>query len=200
MKEVQAIEAMIDTAPDKQISLTDPDARAMSTNARSSGTVGYNVQTAVDTKHHLIVAHEVSTAMGDRDQLTHMSEKAREATGIKKLEVIADRGYYKMEEIKDTVDAGITPYVPKSLTSGNKSKGLYDRRDFVYIEQDDEYRCPAGERLPRRTKTHDRNKLMWRYWSSNCGSCHLKSKCTTGKSDAFRDGSMARCLKLTNTE
>jgi len=119
--------------------------------------------------------------MGDRDQLTHMSEKAREATGIKKLEVIADRGYYKMEEIKDTVDAGITPYVPKSLTSNNKAKGLYDRRDFVYIEQDDEYQCPAGERLPRRTKTHDRNKVMWRYWSSNCGSCHLKSKCTTGK-------------------
>ena len=181
MKEVQAIEAMIDTAPDKQISLTDPDARAMSTNARSSGTVGYNVQAAVDTKHHLIVAHEVSTLMGDRDQLSHMSEKAREATGIKKLEVIADRGYYKMEEIKDTVDAGITPYVPKSLTSSNRSKGLYDRRDFVYIEQDDEYQCPAGERLPKRTKTHDRNKVMWRYWSSNCGSCQLKSKCTTGK-------------------
>jgi hypothetical protein len=181
MKEVQAIEAVIDLAPDKQISLTDPDARAMSTNARTSGTVGYNVQTAVDTKHHLIVAHDVSTAMGDRKQLTRMSTKAREATGIEDLEVVADRGYYNMEEIKETVDAGITPYVPKSLTSGNKSKGLYDRRDFVYIEQDDEYQCPAGERLQRRTKTQEGNKVMWRYWSSNCGSCHLKSKCTTGK-------------------
>jgi len=181
MKEVQAIEAVIDLAPDKQISLTDPDARAMSTNARSSGTVGYNVQTAVDTKHYLIVEHEVSTAMGDRKQLTHMSEKARQATGIKDLEVIADRGYYNMEEIKAIVDAGITPYVPKSLTSNNKSKGLYDRRDFVYIEDDDEYQCPAGERLPRRMKTHEGSKVMWRYWSSNCGSCQLKSKCTTGK-------------------
>ena len=181
MKEVQAIEAVIDSAPDKQISLTDPDARAMSTNARSSGTVGYNVQTAVDTKHHLIVAHDVSTAMGDRKQLTHMSKKAREATGIKDLEVVADRGYYNMEEIKTTVDEGITPYVPKSLTSNNKSKGLYDRRDFVYVEQDDEYRCPAGERLPRRMKMHEGGKVMWRYWSSNCGSCQLKSKCTPGR-------------------
>jgi hypothetical protein len=86
-----------------------------------------------------------------------------------------------MEEIKSTVDAGITPYVPKSLTSGNKSKGLYDRRDFVYIESDDEYQCPAGERLTRRAKTREGNKVMWRYWSSNCGRCQLKSKCTTGK-------------------
>jgi hypothetical protein len=153
----------------------------MSTNARSSGTVGYNVQTAVDTQHYLIVAHDVSTAMGDRKQLTHMSKQAREETGIESLEVIADRGYYNMEEIKSTVDAGITPYVPKSLTSNNKSKGLYDRRDFIYIEQDDEYQCPSGERLPRRMKTLEGNKVMWRYWSSNCGSCQLKSKCTTGK-------------------
>ena len=181
MKEVQALEAVIDLAPDNQISLTDPDARAMSTNARSSGTVGYNVQTAVDTKHHLIVAHEVSTAMGDRKQLTRMSKKAKVATGIEALEVIADRGYYNMEEIKATVDEGMTPYVPKSLTSNNKSKGLYDRRDFVYIEQDDEYQCPAGERLPRRIMTQEGNKQMWRYWSSHCGSCHLKSKCTPGK-------------------
>lgn len=120
MKEVEAIEAIIELASDKQISLTDPDARAMSTNARSSGTVGYNVQTAVDTKHHLIVAHDVSMAMGDRRQLTRMSKKAREATGIKNLKVIADRGYYNMEEIKATVDEGIEPYVPKSLTSGHK--------------------------------------------------------------------------------
>lgn len=181
MAEVKAIEAVIDSTPDKQISLTDPDARAMSTNARSSGTVGYNVQTAVDTKHHLIVAHDVSMAMGDRRQLTRMSLKAREATGIEDLEVIADRGYYNMEEIKATVDEGITPYVPKSLTSPNKKKGLYDRRDFIYIEVDDEYLCPAGERLPRRMVTLEGNKNMVRYWSSNCGSCALKSKCTSGK-------------------
>jgi len=98
MAEVKAIETALELSPDKQISLTDPDARAMSTNARSSGTVGYNVQAAVDTKHHLIVAHEVSMAMGDRRQLTRMSKQAREATGIKGLKVVADRGYYNMSD------------------------------------------------------------------------------------------------------
>jgi len=181
MSEVKTIEKLVETAPDKQISLTDPDARAMSTNARSSGTVGYNVQTAVDTKHHLIVAHDVSMAMGDRKQLTRMSVKAKEATGIENLKVIADRGYYNMEEIKATVDEGIIPYVPKSLTSSNRKRGLYDRRDFIYIEVDDEYQCPAGNCLPRRTVMREGNKNMVRYWYSNCGECKLKSKCTVGK-------------------
>ena len=181
MKEVKEIESKIEDAPGKQISLTDPDARAMSTNARSSGTVGYNVQTAVDTKHHLIVDHEVSMEMGDRRLLTKMSTKAREATGIKNLEVIADRGYFNMEEIKSTVDEGITPYVPKSLTSSNRKKGLFDRRDFIYIDIDDEYQCPAGQRQQRRTKTMEANKLMYKYWSNKCGTCKLKGKCTTGK-------------------
>jgi len=94
---------------------------------------------------------------------------------------MADRGCYNMEEIKTTVEEGITPYVPKSLTSGNPKKGLYDRRDFIYIEANDEYRCPAGERLPRRMVTLEANKNMVRYWSSNCGKCTLKSKCTPSK-------------------
>lgn len=181
MAEVKAIEEALELTPDKQISLTDPDARAMSTNARSSGNVGYNVQTAVDTKHHLIVAHDVSMAMSDRRMLTRMSKKAQQATGIDKLEVVADRGYFTMEEIKSTVDIGITPYVPKSLTSNNRKRGMYDRRDFTYVEKDDEYQCPAGERLPRQTKTTQGNMLMYRYWSKCCGTCALKSKCTVGK-------------------
>ena len=86
-----------------------------------------------------------------------------------------------MEEIKSTVDEGITPYVPKSLTSSNRKKGLFDRRDFVYIEVDDEYQCPAGERLQRQTKTMEANKLMYKYWSKVCGTCKLKAECTTGK-------------------
>ena len=120
-------------------------------------------------------------AMGDRRLLTTMSKKVREATGIEDLEVIADRGYFAMEEIKSTVDAGITPYVPKTVTSRNRKMGLYDRRDFIYIEADDEYKCPAGERLPRQTRTNPGNRVIYRYWSKNCGSCTLKSKCTIGK-------------------
>lgn len=181
MAQVKAIENELELAPDKQISLTDPDARAMSTNARSSGNVGYNVQTAVDTEHHLIVSHDVSMAMGDRRMLTKMSVMAQEATGIDKLEVVADQGYYRMEEIKSTVDAGITPYVPKSLTSGNSPRGLFDRRDFIYIEEDNEYLCPAGERLPWRMKGVENGMVLWRYWSSNCQTCKLKEKCTPSK-------------------
>jgi len=196
MREVKAIEAVIDSAPGKQISLTDPDARAMSTNARSSGSVGYNVQAAVDNKHHLIVAHDVSMAMGDRRQLTRMSKKAREATGIKNLKVVADRGYYNMEEIKATLDAGITPYVPKTKTSWSKAKGFYGRSEFIYSEEDDEYRCPAGESLPRQTRMHEGNKIMYRYWSKNCGSCELKSKCTTGKERRVTRWEHAKVLDL----
>lgn len=181
LKEIKAIEAAVEQASDKQISLTDPDARAMSTNARSSGTVSYNVQAAVDSKHYLIVAHDVSMAMGDQRQLTKMSKLARSATGIKDLEVIADRGYYNMEEIKATVDEGIIPYVPKAKRSWSKAKGFYGRSEFIYNEEADEYRCPAGESLPRQTKMHEGNKIMYRYWSKNCSSCELKPKCTVGK-------------------
>ena len=88
---------------------------------------------------------------------------------------------FNSEEIKTTVDAGITPYVPKSMTSGNIAKGLYDRRDFIYIAENDEYRCPAGERLPNRMTTVEKGKNMIRYWSSNCQTCKLKSKCTPSK-------------------
>ena len=181
MAEVKVIEDALALSPDKQISLTDPDARAMSTNARGSGNVSYNVQTAVDSEHHLIVAHDVSMAMGDRRMLAKMSIKAQAATGIDEMEVMADRGYFTMEEIKSPVDVGITPYVPKTVTSSNRKKGLFDRRDFVYVEEDDEYECPAGERLPRQTKTTPNGMLMYRYWSKNCGSSSIKSQCTTGK-------------------
>lgn len=121
--------------------------------------MGYNVQTAVDTKHHLIVAHDVSMAMGDHKQLTRMSRKARTATGIKNLNVIADRSYCNMEEIKAMVDEGIIPCVPKKKTSWSKAKGFYGRSEFIYNDEDDEYLCPINERLPRQTKMHEYNKI-----------------------------------------
>jgi len=181
MSDAKKMEELVNESPDHQVSLTDPDARAMGTTARSSGVVGYNVQTAVDTKHQLIVEHDVTNKTSDRGQLSRMAIKARDAIGANKLDVIADRGYFNSEEIKATVDAGITPYVPKSMTSGNIAKGLFDRRDFIYIAENDEYRCPAGERLPNRMTTVEKGKRMIRYWSSNCQTCALKSKCTPSK-------------------
>ena len=167
--------------PDQQISMTDPDARAMSTSGRGRGIVGYNVQTAVDAEHHLIVAHEVTNVGHDRSQLANMAIQAKEATHCENLSVLADRGYYNGEEILACDKAGITAYVPKTQTSNNQARGLFGKRDFLYIPEDDEYVCPAGERLPRRTTTKSTGQLIHRYWFSGCAQCKLKSQCTTGK-------------------
>jgi transposase len=181
MERLKKLEVRMLEAPDEQISLTDPDARSMATSGRGTGMVGYNVQTAVDAKHHLIVAHEVTNQGHDRQQLYNMALQAKEAIGAEQLDVVADRGYFRGPEIKACADAGITTYLPKPQTSGNAAKGLYGKRDFIYQPESDTYRCPAGEDLPRRTKSHDGDLVIYRYWSSACGSCPLKSKCTTGK-------------------
>ena len=166
----------------QQISLTDPDARSMATSGRGSGMVGYNVQSAVDTKHHLIVAHAVTNVGHDRSALHEMSKAAKEVIGGETLDVVADRGYYNGREILKCEQSGITPYVPKTHTSNSLSKGLYDKRDFRYRPEDDVYVCPAGERLKWRMRTVEKGKELNKYWSSNCKTCSLKPKCTTGKS------------------
>jgi transposase len=166
-------------APDKQLSLTDPDARSMK--SRGTGLVGYNVQSAVDSQHHLIIAHEVTNVGSDRSQLTHVAKQAKTVLQRETLDVVADRGYYNGDEIRACEQAGIDTYLPKPKTSGNKAKGLFDRSAFTYIDEDDEYQCPAGERLTHRTTTTDKGKKIKRYWTSTCSSCVMKSQCTTGK-------------------
>jgi hypothetical protein len=176
MKELQAIEVQLNATPDKQISLTDPDARSMKT--RGTGIVGYNVQTAVDAKHHLIVAHEVTNIGIDRDQLSSMATSARAAMGVADLTVIADRGYFKGEEILACHEAGIHAIVPKTTTSGAKAAGRFDRADFIYDAEKNEYRCPAGDHLIWRYASRQDGLLQNRYWSSNCQRCAIKEKCT----------------------
>jgi len=177
MEELKELDVKMQAAPDKQLSLTDPDARSMKT--RGTGIVGYNVQTAVDTKHHLIVAHEVTNAGTDRDQLTSMAKQARTAMGIQDITAIADRGYYKGDEILSCHEAGITVLVPKSLTSNNKAKGLYDKSKFIYVADKDEYRCPAGQSLIKRFSSVERGKMLHTYWTSGCQVCAMKDRCTT---------------------
>ena len=179
MQKLQEIEVQLNATPDKQISLTDPDARSMKT--RGTGIVGYNVQTAVDTKHHLIVAHEVTNVGSDRDQLASMAKQARAAIGTKGITVVADRGYFKSEEILACHVAGITPIVPKSTTSGAKADGRFDRADFIYDAQKNEYRCPAGQHLVWRYASLQDGLMQHRYWSSNCPQCAIKEKCTPGE-------------------
>jgi transposase len=179
MKALKEIEIRLNDTPDKQISLTDPDARSMKT--RGTGIVGYNVQTAVDAKNHLIVAHEVTNIGSDRDQLTSMAKLARAAMGAEELTVIADRGYFKGEEIVACHEAGIVAIVPKTTTSGAKADGRFDRADFIYDPKKNEYRCPANQTLIWRYSTVERGLKLHRYWSSNCKLCAIKEKCTPGE-------------------
>jgi len=167
--------------PDKQISLTDPDARSMATSGRGSGMVGYNVQTAVDIKHHLIVTHKVTNVGHDRSALYHMASKAKKVIGKDRLSVVADRGYYNGTEIYACEYDEISTYLPKVQTSGNLAKGLFDKRDFKWHAKDNEYECPAGQRLNLRFTTEEKGKTIHKYWSSSCSTCTLKKQCTTGK-------------------
>ncbi|WP_339471256.1 IS1182 family transposase [Pseudomonas sp. EL_65y_Pfl1_R83] len=176
MKELHVIETQLNESPDKQVSLTDPDARSMMT--RGTGIVGYNVQTAVDTQHHLIVAHEVTNVGSDRDQLSSMAKQAREAMASETLSVVADRGYFKSEEILACHDAGITAYVPKPMTSGARADGRFNNDAFIYDAVKNEYICPAGEALIWRYTTIEKGLTLHRYWSSKCRGCAMKPQCT----------------------
>ncbi len=179
MKILKDIEVQLDETPDKQISLTDPDCRSMKT--RGTGIVGYNVQTAVDTKHHLIVAHEVTNVGVDRDQLTTVAKQARAAVGTQNLTVVADRGYFKGKEILSCHQAGIIAIVPKTVTSNATAAGRFGKEHFVYDTKTNEYRCPAGQRLKWRYVRVERGMKLHRYWSSSCQQCALKTKCTPDK-------------------
>src|ERR1700676_1687299 len=181
MEQLKEIDALVQAAPDKQISLTDPDARSMATSGKGTGIVGYNVQTAVDAQHHLIVAHEVTNVGNDRDQLSTMAKQAQSAMGREELEVLADRGYYKGEEILACQSAGMTPLVPKPLTSGSKAEGRFGKQDFVYVADDNTWRCPAGERLTWRFASVENGMTLHSYWTTACQGCPIKAKCTTGK-------------------
>ena len=167
-------------SPDQQVSLTDPDSRSMATSGRGSGVVGYNVQVAVETEHHLIVTHEVTNSGSDRAQLANIARQAKEVLQTETLEAVADRGYFNSPEILACHEAGITVTLPKPMTSGAKSDGRFGKQDFVYIAEEDAYRCPAGERLPYRYTNEEDGKVLRRYWTTACPKCLLKSQCTTG--------------------
>lgn len=169
-------------APDGQVSQTDPDARSMATSGRGTGMVGYNVQIAVDTKHHLLVAHEVTNVGHDRTALAPMAKKTRGEIEQNSLTVIADCGYFSGPQIKECEDQGITILVPKPDTSGNRAAGLFGRQDFSYDPDKDEYRCPAGQHVIRRFSTVEKGLLLHKYWSSACPKCAIKPQCTTSVS------------------
>lgn len=179
MDRLKKLEVRMLEAPDQQLSLTDPDARSMK--SRGAGIVGYNVQTAVDTNHHLIVAHEVTNAPVDRRLLHRMSVQARAALDVDALEVVADQGYYSGEELLACERSNIVPYIAKVDTAAKRAKGEFPRSAFRYIPENDEYECPAGERLIYRFASNEKGKEIRRYWSSECTGCPLKVACTPSK-------------------
>jgi transposase/macrodomain Ter protein organizer (MatP/YcbG family) len=180
MQRLAAMEKLMLASPDQQISLTDPDSRSMATSGRGSGVVGYNVQVAVDTKHHLIVTHEVTNSGSDRAQLANIGSQAKEVLGVEKLEAVADRGYFNSDEILECDAADITVTLPKPMTSGMEARGRFGKQDFVYLGDEDVYRCPAGERLKYHYTNEEKGQKLRRYWTNACHDCALKPRCTTG--------------------
>ena len=181
MQRLKQLEARMRATPDQQISLSDPDARSMATSGRGSGVVGYNVQAVVDTKHHLIVVHEVTNVGTDRSQLARMAKQTKAVLEADNLDVVADRGYFNSEEILACEGAGITVTLPKPQTSGNKAKGRFVKPDFRYVVQEDVYICPANQRLRYRYTTEERGLALRRYWTNACLSCAIEHRCTTGR-------------------
>ena len=182
MQALKAMEQTVQDAPDQQVSLTDPDARSMATSGKGTGIVGYNVQTAVDAEHHLIVAHEVTNQGHDRSQLAPMALKAQEATGNKEITVLADRGYFSGDQVLSCEGTGVAPIVPKTLTSSGAKRGFFTRQDFIYDAEHDHYTCPAGAKLTKakRRADHTEDLDFYRHLSA-CFTCPLKPRCTPTK-------------------
>ena len=181
VQRLYGLKAQMLVAPDQQISLTDPDFRSMATSGHGSGVVGYNVQVAVDTEHHLIIAHEVTNVGSDRAQLAHMAKATKAVLEATNLDVIADRGYFSGEEILECDRAGITVTLPKPMTSNAKAEGRFGKQDFRYVIEEDPYICPAGEKLVYHYTTEENGLALRRCWTNACQSCAIKPQCTTGK-------------------
>ena len=182
----RSIEKRMEKTGETQVSLSDPDARSMATTPRMPRVVGYNVQTAVEAENHLIVAHEVTMHGYDRDALSMMAVAARDAMAADRIEAIADKGYYKSEEILACEEAGIAVVVPKPQTSNASARGQFDKADFAYDAEADVYVCPAGKQLIYRFTGPQDGKAIRVYWSSNCADCVIKDKCTSGKQRRIR--------------
>ncbi len=175
----QSVQAQLERSGQPQLSLTDPDSRSMP--AGQGTVVGYNVQTAVDSKHKLIVAHEVTNTVTDQDQLAPMAQQAKQALGVETLAATTDKGYYDGEQVQQCLAQGVTPYIPKPHTSVNQQRGLYTKDDFTFDRQRDLYRCPAGAELTFRFATVESGRATRYYATPACRTCAVRARCTQNK-------------------
>ena len=176
----EGFQAQLLSSHQEQLSLTDPESRAMKRGKGRGTEVCYNVQTAVDAKHKLIVACEVTNDPGDRDWLSPMALQAKEVLDCG-FDAVADTGYYHGHEVKACLEAGITPYVPRPITSANEKLGLFSKDDFRYDKATDTYQCPAGALLTFRFDTVEHGRHIRYYATPACGGCTLKPQCTRSK-------------------
>ncbi|GAC12596.1 IS1182 family transposase [Paraglaciecola chathamensis] len=182
LAELKEIQVAVNEHPDKQISLTDPDSRLMKT-SNMTRQVCYNVQSAVDTKHHLIVSHEV-TQTTDRGKLHQVARQVQEVLQTKDITFIADKGYYSREDIKAVLDTGSDVLVPKGDTSGAAKAGIFNRTEFKYNLDKDEYTCPVGNTLPHQRNSVEHGMHLKVYVNHiACRDCNIRSQCTRSKKE-----------------
>jgi transposase len=181
MKKYKGLQKQMKESGESQISLTDPDSRSMLLAGGPRTQVSYNVQVSVDEKHKLIVDHAVTNQVTDRSLLSQMAKRAKQALGVEELDVLADMGYYDGQQVKDCLDEGITPYIPKPDTSANKKLGLFTKKDFRYDPELDCYWCPTEQKLTFRFQREEKGRIRRYYTTSACSGCPIKSKCTRSK-------------------
>jgi transposase len=196
MQKLEAIEKQVLASPDKQISLTDLDSRSMATSGRGSGVVGYNVQTAVDTENHLIVAHEVTNVGNDTAHLANIAGQAKQVLQAGKLEAVADRGYYNSPEILACEEAGITVTLPKPMTSNAKSEGRFGKQDFVYNAARIPIDARQGKRSPIAIRTRKMAKRCGDIGRMPARNVRLSRNARKDPSAVLRDGSTSTFSKL----
>ena len=176
-KRCQEMLAQLDRTGEDQISLTDPDSRAMA--AHTKVAVGYNIQVAVDIKHKLIVEQQVTNQVVDMGLLTKTAEPAKEVLGVERIAVVADRGYFKIEDIEACEKAGIEPYVPRPQRGPSVRAGLFRKDEFEYDAESDEIICPGGQRLRPYSSSVLRGLKKINYANKQaCRDCPIRSRCT----------------------
>ena len=178
-QQYQEVQQVLVASGESQISLTDPDSRSMP--VAQGVDVCYNVEVVVDKKHKLIVTHEVTTAVTDKDQLAPMAKAAKQVLGVEELDAVADKGFYHGEQVKRCDEANIQAYIPQPHTSRNQQKGLFTKDDFRYDTEQDSYWCPQGEELTFRFETEEKGRATRYYATSACGGCPIKARCTENK-------------------
>ena len=175
----QAMLAELVVSGESQLSLTDPDARGMAMHPKVG--VGYNAQVAVDARYKLIVEQNVTNAGSDLGFLAETADAAREVLDVERIDAVADKGYYKGEDIVACEDLGVVPYVARPQRGSAVAGGYYNRNEFRYDPGADSYVCPAGERLEPYSRSSKDGHVSIRYTNMQaCQTCALKPQCTSG--------------------